>query len=273
MSMAGKVSVVTGAGRGIGKAIAKRFAREGSSVVLAARTAKEIDETLSEIAKLGGNGIAVKTDISVQADVRNLIKNTLDNFPRIDVLVNNAAVITPIGPIQKLDYRDWEKTVCTNLFGTFYCIKEALPQMILQKSGKIINLSGGGAFKAFPNFSAYSVSKAGIVRLTETLAEELKAYNIQVNAIAPGAIRTRIISDVLESKELAGEEYERAKKTFEDGGADISKVEELAAFLASGQSDGLTGRTLSAQWDDLQYIKRNISEIQNSDKFTMKRIT
>lgn len=272
MKLADKVSIVTGAGRGIGKAIAKKFAREGSTVILAARSGKEIDETLSEIINSGGNGIAVSTDISLENEVKNLVKKTLDKFSKVDILVNNAAVITPIGPVQQIDAKDWEKTIRVNLFGTFYCIKEVIPHMISQKGGKIINLSGGGAFKPFPNFSAYSVSKAGIVRLTETVAEELKEYNIQVNAIAPGAIRTKIVSDVLENREAAGKEYERAKKVFESGGADISKVEKLATFLASSESDGLTGRTLSAQWDDLGYIRRSISEIQSSDKFTMKRM-
>jgi 3-oxoacyl-[acyl-carrier protein] reductase len=272
MKITGKVAIVTGAGRGIGKAIAKKFASEGCTVVLASRSIKEIDYTLKEIINSGGKGLAIKTDISNENDVRNLVKKTLDKFSKIDILVNNAAVITPIGPIQKIDSKDWEKTIRINLFGTFLCIREVVPYMITRRSGKIINLSGGGAFKPFPNFSAYSVSKAGIVRLTETIAEELKEYKIQVNAIAPGAIKTKIISDVLENKELAGAEYEKAKKVFDDGGADLLKVEELSTFLASNESDGLTGRTLSAQWDDLEYIRKNISEIQSSDKFTMKRM-
>jgi 3-oxoacyl-[acyl-carrier protein] reductase len=268
----GKISIITGSGRGIGKAIAKRFASEGSSLVLASRSEKELNATLKEIISTGGIAIAVPTDISVLSDVKRLVNKTIEKFSRIDVLVNNAAVLTPIGGIQKIATTKWEDTLKVNLFGTFYCIKETVPHMVSQKSGKIINLSGGGAFKPLPNFSAYSTSKAAIVRLTETLAEELKEYNIQVNAIAPGSIKTKMTKDVLENRELAGKEYQIAKEVLATGGADLGKVGELATFLASDESDGLTGRTISAQWDDLNYIRKNIDEILESDKYTMKRI-
>lgn len=272
MRISGKVSIITGAGRGIGKAIAQKFADEGSIVILVARSKKEISETLDEIIKSGGNGMAIPTDISVENDVKKLVKTTVNKFSRIDVLVNNAAIMTPIGPVQKINSKEWENTLKTNLFGTFYCIKETIPYMISQQSGKIINMSGGGAFNPFPNFSAYSTSKAAIVRLTETVAEELKEYNIQVNAISPGAIKTKMTLDVIQNSQLAGNEYERAQKVLETGGADLSKVEELVMFLASNESSSLTGKTISAQWDDLEYIRKNIGEIQNSDKYTMKRI-
>jgi 3-oxoacyl-[acyl-carrier protein] reductase len=272
MKLQGKVSIITGAGRGIGNAIAKRFASEGSSLVLTSRSEKELNATLKEMLSIGCTAIAVPTDISVLSDVKRLISKTIEKFSKIDVLVNNAAILTPIGTIQKINTLQWENTLKVNLFGTFYCIKETIPYMVSQKSGKIINLSGGGAFKPFPNFSAYSTSKAAIVRLTETIAEELKEYNIQVNAIAPGGIKTKMTMDVLKNAELAGEEYNVAKKVIETGGANLGKVGELATFLASDESDGLTGRTISAQWDDLNYIKRNIDKIRKSDKYTMKRM-
>lgn len=123
--------------------------------------------------------------------------------------------------------------------------------MISNNSGKIINMSGGGAFNPRENFSAYAVSKAAIVRLTEQVAEEVKNYNISVNAISPGVIRTEMTNEIFNSGRLAGKELDLAKNILEQGGSDIRKVTDLAVFLASSESDGLSGRTISAQWDDL----------------------
>lgn len=272
MSMKNKVAIITGGGRGIGKAIAKRFAENGSIVVLTARSKNEINDTLKEIEKNGGQGISVQTDISKHSDVTRLVKTVLENYSKIDILVNNAGVVKPIKPIHEVDIEEWEHNLGINLFGAFYCIKTILPYMISKNYGKIINLSGGGAFNSMPNFSAYSASKAAIVRLTETVAAEVKEYNISVNAISPGAIKTKIISDIIESGEIAGMEQPKAKDVIEKGGADIEKVTALALFLASDESNGLSGKTISAQWDDLGYIRNNISTIQKSDKYTMKRI-
>lgn len=272
MSMRDKVSIITGSGRGIGKAIAKKFADKGTIVVLTARSKNEIDETLKEIKKNGGQGIAIPTDLSKYSNVIRLVTKVLENYSKIDILVNNAGVIKPIKPIHQVDVKEWENNLRINLFGTFYCINTILPHMISKNYGKIINLSGGGAFNSMPNFSAYGASKAAIVRLTETVAAEVKKYNISVNAIAPGPIKTKITYDIVESGDVAGIEQPIAKEVLENGGMDIEKVTELALFLASDESNGLSGKTISARWDDLNYIRKNITTIQNSDKYTMKRI-
>jgi 3-oxoacyl-[acyl-carrier protein] reductase len=271
MLLKDKISIITGSGRGIGKAISKQFSREGSFVVLAARSSDEMDETLKEIEKSCGRGISIKTDISKIDDVTRLVDKVIKEYSKIDILVNNAGVIKPIGPIHMIKSQEWEDHIKTNLFGTFYCIRAVLPFMILQNYGKIINMSGGGAFNAMPNFSAYGASKAAIVRITEIVAAEVKNYNISVNAIAPGAIKTRITTDILESGDMAGIESERAREVIEKGGSSIDKVTQLASFLASPESDGLSGKTISAKWDDLDFIKKNITTIQKSDKYTMKR--
>lgn len=272
MSMRNKVSIITGGGRGIGKEIAKKFAEKGAIVVLAARSKNEIDDTLEDIKKNGGQGISVQTDVSKLDDVTRLVTKVLENYSKIDVLVNNAGVIKPIKPIHEVDVEEWGNNLRINLFGTFYCIRTVLPHMISKNYGKIINLSGGGAFKSMSNFSAYGASKAAIVRLTETVAAEVKKYNISVNAISPGAIKTKINYDVIESGDMAGIELARAKEVIEKGGNDIEKVTNLMLFLASDESNGLSGKTISAQWDDLDYVRTNITTIQKSDKFTMKRM-
>lgn len=270
MLLKDKIAIVTGGGRGIGKAISKKFAEEGSFVVLASRSSAEMDETLEEIKKSGGHGISIKTDISAITDVTKLIDKVVKEYSKIDVLVNNAGTIKPIGPIHMVKIQEWEDHIKTNLFGIFYCIKSVLPHMMSKNYGKIINMSGGGAFNVMANFSAYGASKAAIVRITEIVAAEVKDYNISVNAIAPGAIKTKITNDILESGDMAGIEHERAKEVIEKGGS-LDKVTQLALFLASDESIGLSGKTISAKWDDLDFIKKNISTIQKSDKYTMKR--
>ena len=141
------------------------------------------------------------------------------------------------------------------------------------KSGVIINFSGGGE-GAFSRFSAYAASKGGVVRFTETLAEEVKDFGVRVNAIAPGAVNTKLLEEVLEAgPEKVGQEfYERSKKQKEDGGVSPEKAAELCLFLASDKSRGLTGRILSAVWDDFENLPEHISEIMNSDIYTFRRI-
>jgi NAD(P)-dependent dehydrogenase (short-subunit alcohol dehydrogenase family) len=272
MRLKDKISIITGGGRGIGKAMAKRFAEEGSIVILAGRSNEELESAIEEIKNIGGNGIFIQADISRISDVQSLVKKVIEKYSKIDILVNNAGIIIPIGPIHEVNVEDWEKNIRTNVFGIFYCIKTVLPYMISKNYGKIINISGGGAFKTMPNFSAYGASKAAIVRINEIVAAEVMEHNICVNAIAPGAIKTKITYDIIESGNRAGIEAERAREVVEKGDEGIEKVTELAIFLASDESSGLSGKTISARWDDLDYIKKNISDIQNSDKYTMKRM-
>jgi len=266
-----KIAIVTGSGRGIGKFIAKRFAAEGANVILISRTKSELDLTQKEIEKNNGNALSFQCDISKIEDVKNTIQLILNKFSKIDILVNNAGIITPISPIHKTNPTEWEENLKINLLGPYFFVHEVLPVMLKQNYGKILNLSGGGAFNNMANFSAYGASKAAIIRFTETIAEEVKNSNISINAIAPGAIKTKLTYDIF-LNDASGIQKEQAKKVIENGGADIEKVCNLATFLATDESSGLSGKTISAQWDDIEYIKNNISEIMNSDKFTMNRI-
>ena len=146
--------------------------------------------------------------------------------------------------------------------------------MIKQKSGKIINFSGGGATSARPHFSAYGASKTAVVRLTETIAEENKPFNIQINAIAPGAVNTRMTGEVISAGKEAGEKgLAEAVKQLETGGTPLEKPANLAVFLASGESDGITGRLISAVWDDWQVIAKQTAQSKSGDLYTLRRIT
>jgi 3-oxoacyl-[acyl-carrier protein] reductase len=274
LRLKGKVAIVTGSGRGIGKAIAISFAKEGANLVVVSRTFSEVLETAKQIEMMGGKALPLKVDVSSRGDVEDMVNKALERFGRIDVLVNNAGMLGPIGPLHENDVNEWIKTVHVNLIGAFLCCKAVLPVMIRQRRGKIINLSGGGATYPKPNFSAYACSKAAVVRLTETLAEEVKEYNIQVNAIAPGAVKTRMVEQVVKAGEAAGKEaLIEARKVLEKGDSGFEPVTSLAVFLASDESDGLTGRLISAIWDDWRSLdKDKIDQIVKKGYYTLRRI-
>jgi len=274
MKLKDTVAVVTGAGRGIGRAIALAFAREGAAVVVVSRTLSEVEETAAQIRALGRRTLALRVDVSLLEDVERMVKSTIREFGTIDVLVNNAGILGPIGPLVENDVEHWIETVKVNVIGTFLCCKAVLPVMIKQCKGKIINLSGGGAAYSRPRFSAYATSKAAVVRLTETLAEEVRELNIEVNAIAPGAVYSRLHNQVLNVSSKAGrKDLEVSRRVKETGGTPPQMFAALAVFLASDDSDGLTGRLMSAMWDDWRNMsKERIEKIMSKDLYTLRRI-
>jgi NAD(P)-dependent dehydrogenase (short-subunit alcohol dehydrogenase family) len=249
MILINKNIILTGAGRGIGRIIAQHCAEEGASLALMARTKQELQETLTLIRDTPGKHFIVCTDLSISDDIIKGYKIILKHFKTIDVLVNNAGIQHPIGPFYLNNIEDWKNNIGINLFGTIELTHHVIQNMISRRKGKILNISGGGSTSARPNFSAYAVSKTAIVRFTETLAEELKEFSIYVNSLAPGAINTRMLDEVLESGTLAGQELVDAVKRQKTGGTDPTLVARLIVFLASDQSDGITGKLISAPWD------------------------
>jgi len=194
----------------------------------------------------------------------------------IDALVNAAGSFGAIGPAIETDSRAWRKTLETNLVSTYLMIKRAAPLMVRERSPRIVNFSGGGAFAPFPNYSAYAVSKAGIVRLTETLAVELAPRGIAINAIAPGFVATEIHEATLrEGVERAGHEhFEQTQRLLRQGAVPIERVVACAAFLLSDRAHGLTGKTISASFDpwSAPAFVEHIAHINQSDLYTMRRI-
>jgi len=264
---------VTGAGRGIGRAIALSFAEEGAELLLASRTINEIQSVADEILARKGIAIAIRADITDQNDVDKMVATAIARFKKIDVLVNSAGILGPIGLITETDLDLWAATIKANLIGTYLCCAAVLPYMIKAGRGKIINLSGGGATNPRPRFSAYAASKAAVVRLTETVAEEMKDFNIQVNAIAPGAVNTRMLDEILAAGRRAGKEtLAKARKQKESGGTLLRLPCELAVFLASDESDGLTGRLISAVWDSWKDLPANLHHVMASDLYTLRRV-
>jgi len=268
------VAIITGAGRGIGRALSSRLAKDGATLSLISRTRNELEDAAKALRKSGTSVLARSGDVSNADDVRTLVEETLGHLGRVDVLVNNASILGPVGPMEESDCDAWIRTVKVNLIGVFLCCKYVIPWMKKQKSGKIINISGAGAPMPYPWFSAYSASKTGVLGLTQTLAEEVKEYNIQVNAVAPGIANTRMQDEILSAGALAGEAFLQAKEVKEKGGVDLAKVSELVAFLASEDSDGITGKFFSARWDDWQSLedRSRLEGLVGSEMYTVRRI-
>lgn len=275
MLLKNKIAIITGAGGGIGSTIAHTFIKEGCSVILVDCLKSSLDRISEELEKYNCEFLAITADVCNKKEIDDVIDSTLKKFSKIDILVNTAGIQGPIGPFVNNDINKWIETINVNLNGTMLFTKTVLSVMIKQDWGKIINFSGGGAFNPRPNFSAYAVSKAAVVRLTETLAEEVKKYNIQVNAISPGAVNTKMLEQVLEvGPELAGAEfYEKAKKQKEEGGDSPQLAADLVLFLSSGKSYNLSGKIISAKWDNWRdWDKEKISKIMSSDLYTLRRI-
>lgn len=195
-------------------------------------------------------------------------------FDKIDILVNNAGIRGTKGKIEDVDWNEWVNTININLLGTVYLCKLFIPHFKKNRGGKIVNISGGGAASPYPYFSSYAVSKAGVVRFSETIAEELKGI-VDVNCVSPGALNTAMLEEVLEAgAEKVGEEYyKKALLQKESGGSSLKNAAELVTFLASKESDGITGKLFSAIWDKWEELPKYVNKLKNSDLYTLRRIT
>lgn len=277
MKLSGRGIVITGANRGLGRVIAETCVAEGAHVLICARDEELLEETRSDLASKAGSGqrvVAQRTDIRQPDDVRRLFDTAATRLPRVDGLVNNAGVYGPKGLLEEVDVETWCEAVQINLFGVVYACREILPIFRRQRYGKIVNLSGGGATSPLPRISAYAAGKAAVVRLTETLAEETKGAGIDVNAIAPGALNTRLLDEVLaEGPDRVGADfYARAVKQKEQGGAPPTAGAELCVFLLSSASDGITGKLISAVWDPWRDLADHAGELGSTDVYTLRRI-
>lgn len=274
----GKVAIVTGASQGLGLQIARKYASAGANLMLCARNADLLEAATHEAAKLAGPGqkiIYQVADVSNESDVERLVTETIAQLGGCHVLVNNAGIYGPKGEVDSIDWADWIRAIEINIFGSILMTRAVLPHFKMQCYGKIIQLSGGGATSPMPRLSAYAVSKAAIVRFAETLAEEVRGSGIDVNSIAPGPLNTRMLDEILAAgpDKVGIEFYERSLQQRELGGAGLDKGADLALFLASSKSDGITAKLISAVWDNWQQWPKYLDKLSSSDAYTIRRIS
>jgi len=274
MRLQGRTALITGGAGGVGSIIANALAAEGASLMLLGRSEYRLQGRTAAMQRAGFNVNWLRGDVEDPDAMRAAVTSTVEACGSLDILVNCAGRYGPFGPIHLVDPQDWAANIKTNLIGTFNAIWAAVPAMIEGAcGGTIINLSGGGASKGRPMFSAYASSKTGIVRLTETIAEELRPYDINVYALAPGGVYTEMTEELLHSTASTARndvaEAERIKVT---GGTAPERIGELAVFLASGAGRSLTGRFISVVWDNWEAISRRMNEDEGLDEYyTLRR--
>ena len=276
-SLEGRAALITGANQGLGEAIARAYVEAGANLFLCARDEEKlfkVQDQLRGLCKPGQKVEAMRADVSNREDVERAASRAFEAFPQIHVLVNNAGVYGPKGRIEDVDWEIWARAIEINLFGSILVARAFLPHFRKNKYGKVIQLSGGGATAPLPFISAYAASKAAIVRFAETLAEEVKEDGIDVNSIAPGALNTRLLDEVLEAgPEKVGKAfYERSLKQKNEGGAPLERGADLTVFLASSASDGMTGKLISAVWDPWEKFPEHMDDMKQTDIYTLRRI-
>lgn len=274
--LSGHRVLLTGASRGLGRALAEAFAREGAQLALWARDVTALEETRQAALAAGADESSVRVYVADLANASSLeaaAAATLADFGAVDVLVNNAALQGPLGRIETLNWEAWQAVFQVNLFAAARLSQIVIPAMRAQRRGKIINLSGGGATGPRPDVTAYAASKAALVRLSETLAEELRDAHVDVNCVAPGAMNTRMLDELLAAGPTgARAEYEKALRQAQAGGTPPDKAAALIVFLASAASDGISGRLISAVWDDWERLTERRDTLAKSDIYTLRRI-
>jgi len=264
--------IVTGGGTGLGKEIARAFADRGDDVVICGRSLEPLEEAAAEIAAGGGAVTAAVCDVSDGRAVEELVRATHTARGRVDVLVNNAGVYGPIGMACENSPEEWKQAMEINLFGVFLTTHHVAPLMIEQGGGAIINISGGGATSTKPRYSSYAAAKSGVVRFTEVVADELAEHGVRVNAIAPGFIVTRFHDLTMDAGDRAGPDYEKTKAKLESGGDDPRLAAELAVFLAGPEAEGISGRLISAVFDDWRDTKTHEALRASRDLYMLRRI-
>jgi 3-oxoacyl-[acyl-carrier protein] reductase len=278
MKLQGRYALITGASQGLGAEIARQYVSNGASVLLCARSADKLGEQAEALTPLLSHGariITVAADVGDAADVDALFARLHAEFPRLDILVNNAGIYGPMGNIEDVDWTEWVDAIRINLLGLVYVSRLAMPTLRAQRYGKIINISGGGAANPMPAITAYAASKAGVVRFTESLALECQDHHIDVNAIAPGALVTRMMDQLLQAgpDKVGAKFFDRMKKIADEGGTPLDVGAALCVFLGSAESDGITGKLIAAQWDRWEDWPKHLDELQASDVYTLRRIT
>lgn len=264
-----QIAVVTGGGRGIGRAVAQTLAQAGAAVAVLARSSQELQETLDLIAQNGGRAQAFVADVTDPSAVSRAFKEIERSMGEIDVLVNNAGVLKPFGPLWENDADEWWRGMEVNVRGPMLCARAVLPRMIARRGGRIINISSGAGAMGAPYYSSYIASKTALIRMTECLALETAAHGLAIFAISPGTVRTAMSEYSLESPE--GQRWLPWYRRVFDEHIDVTaeRPASLVLELASGKADVLSGRFLSV-FDDLELLLRRSAEIEEKDLYMLR---
>lgn len=273
----GTNALLTGASRGLGVYIARALWKSGSNLLLVARTESALSELKRDLLKEQTPGQQIEilaADLADHDTPERILAVAKKLWKKVDVLINNAGIQGPIGKSWENSWDEWQMTIQINLLSPVAMCRAFIPWMIQTGGGKVINLSGGGATNARPNFSAYASAKAALVRFSETLAKETLRFNIQVNCIAPGGMNTAMLEAIRKAgPEKAGpEEFQAAMECLNNGDSVLKRAAALCCYLASAESNGLTGKLISAVWDPWDQLADHLEELNESDIYTLRRI-
>jgi NAD(P)-dependent dehydrogenase (short-subunit alcohol dehydrogenase family) len=268
-SLTGQVAMITGGGRGLGRSIAQALAEAGATVALAARTTEQLAETIALVEQQGGRALAFPVDVTDQEAVQRMVAEVEQQLGAVDLLINNAGIVTPLGPIWEVDPDEWWRALDINLRGSFLCARAVLPGMIARHRGRILNMASGAGLNAIAYGSAYVVSKTALIRFTENLAAETREYGISAFAIEPGTART-VMSEYLYSSEAGQKWLPWFRRIFDEGrDVPVAWVTRLILSLASGFADPLSGCTISVH-DDLPALVNRAAEIKQDKLYSLQ---
>ncbi len=277
MSRTRHLVVITGATRGLGRLAAERFWKAGEDLILVARHEKDLKIVAEEFGSTGRSGQKIyhfAVDLSDLEHIPDLIAGIQKSAGDPDILINNAAIQGPIGPVQTNDWSEWQNCLNVCLLAPVRLSQGLLPSMIKVGYGRIVNISGGGATAPRANFSSYATAKCGLVRFSETLAQEVREYGITVNCVAPGAMSSNLTKNIISAgKEYAGSvEFESALHISQENPHMENRASDLVYFLTTDTCAEITGKLISAVWDPWEKISAAAPEIRDSDVFTLRRI-
>jgi 3-oxoacyl-[acyl-carrier protein] reductase len=268
VALEGQVALVTGGGRGLGRAIAEALAAARAAVAVLARSADELAVTVTNIERHGGKAIPLPVDVTDRVAVEQTVVTVENTFGPIDLLVNNAGVAEPIGAFWELDPEDWWRILEVNLRGSALCARAVLPGMVARGRGRIINVTSGAGAMPIPSATAYCSSKAALIRLTDTLAAETEPHGVLVFALSPGVVRTRMSESLMAAPDSPWLAW--LKPVFDEGrDTPIERAARLAVLLGSGRADALSGRVVSAR-DEPESVARDAEFIRSEDRYVLR---
>lgn len=267
--------IITGGTQGLGVSITEKFLSEGANVSICGRDDKQLTNCIQNLkTKYSSKIIGFQCDVSKEEEIINFIDKSINEFKQIDVIILNAGIYGPMGPIESIDLNQFKYALEVNFYGIVLPCKYIIPHFKKNKIGKIIIVSGGGATSPMPYITGYASSKAASIRFMESISIELKEFNIDVNAIAPGAMATRMNDEVIKAgPNLVGRDfYEKNLKWKNGESTSLELGSDLIWFLSNKESNGITGKLISARWDNWKNLPNHLNELQSSDIYCLRRI-